>query len=195
MLRPGLFLISVPFACGKTAFLEMVIANVRKSLSVACYGFKEVAVLEGGKRIGYDLVSELNGHFECHPFVRTQRLEYDGKAFKFDETVAQMTLDRFRSASYSKLPSLLYFDELGYHEAISGRLWPAARVAISSLQAHNVPFNILFTARQCNIDLIRRRMTYDFNWEHFDRYLVVPKTDPEEAELFVNAILRKLRVK
>jgi hypothetical protein len=114
----------------ENAFLEMVIGKVRESISVACYGFKEVAVLSEGQRIGYDPVSELNEHFDCHPFVRTQRLEYEGKAFKFDETV-------------------------GYHEAISGRLWPAARLAISSLQTHCVPFNILLTARQCNIDLIR----------------------------------------
>jgi nucleoside-triphosphatase THEP1 len=172
------WIISGPIGAGKTTALKHILANLINKSQVMTYGFHEERVVQGDKRIGYDLVAKMGAETARWQFARiNKKITFDGNLFSFDSAAMRSLADFTSMAKVDAWPALVYFDEFGRLEANGGGLWPSIQTLISRVRARGIPYAALFTAREQNLDLLQFQIRNAFPLSKpFPRQLIVPST-------------------
>ena len=80
---------------GKTATLRKLIVELHAN-KIPHYGFKELCIQKNGKRLGYDILVNMNGKEELIPVVRLRsKMKDDGIIFSFDQKAVQKDWNHF----------------------------------------------------------------------------------------------------
>lgn len=139
-------LITGPIAAGKTKVLGNLILEFNKR-GIPTYGFTELCIHKGNKRIGYDILMNMNGKKEQIPFVRLRdKVLSDGMIFQFDQKAVQKVSKIIQNSSYLKRPSLLIFDEYGRQESKLKGQWINIKKMIDYYKSNKIPFFPIFSA-------------------------------------------------
>lgn len=184
------FLVSGRLTDGKTRLISDLVHRIRSTNEFPCYGFMEPCVKEQTTRVGYDLVTDVNGDTERLPFCRLkeQISLSEGMLFQFDQTVIDRALQRFQSATFPQRPSLLYFDEFGRLEANERGLWKPIQFLISHFQRNSIPYSCVITTRSANVSLTKAKLP------SFDNVFALPASDAAQSS-FIDTVIASLRGK
>ena len=188
-------LISGNIASGKTKALNEFIKILTKK-GIPHYGFTELCIHQDGKRVGYDMLTNMNGKEERIPFVRLRKkILNDGMIFSFDLKAVNKIERIFKSISYPKEPSILIFDEYGKQESKLKGQWPNIYYLINYYQTQKIPFYPIFSSRKQNVPALSRSLQKNFGITKNDCLMNLPCSSKTVHDCFENFISKYNKLK
>ena len=190
------FVVSGGIDKGKTRLVTEILDYVRSIGAFPCIGFTELCLRKkDGTRIGYDLITDIDGQTQRFPFVRLkEKIDItQPMLFDFNKQTMEAALEIFKKGTYKATPSLLYFDEFGRMESKGTGLWKSMMYLVSTFEANKIPYSAIVTARQQNIGLLRDQMKNGFKWtKPIDKIVTMPASEKEREALKI-AVIASLR--
>lgn len=192
MIDNKLFALVGPIQTGKTTIIRSILKEFRSKSNFPVYGFSEICIKTKDDRRSYDVITDINGKTEQIPFVKPlEKILPNGMQFSFSDDAIKAVYRTFTEQNYSKVPTLMYFDEFGRLEYRERGLWNSIHFMLKHFMDNKIPFVPIITCRQQNLGLFSELMAYSFNFRNKPIVHNVPLTTQQQSD-FVSGLIEMM---